>query len=538
MQYRSAFRLLGCVCMLAASAPYAAPVPGTSCNVLPPDNVWNTDISGLPVHASNAAWLASMNAASKNLHPDFGAAPYGMPSIVVTNAHAKVSVSFTYASESDAGPYPFDAATPIEGGASSSGDRHALMINQDSCVLYELYSANWNNGSPSAGSGAIYDLNSNALRPAGWTSTDAAGLPVYPGLVRYDEVQAGVINHAIRFTVAKTDRSYLWPARHQAGSAANPNYPPMGARFRLKAGYNISSYSANAQVILTAMKRYGVILADNGSDWFFTGTEDSRWGDDVLNGLKSVPAAQFEAVDESSLMISANSGQARQTAQSGPAATVTPSALNFGNQTTGSSSATLAATLRNSGSANLAVSGVMLAGANAADFTVVSDGCTTGTLAPGGTCGVSLRFTPAATGVRSASLKFSDNAPDSPQAIALSGTGVAPVAGVGFSPGSVDFGRVALLQTGTRVLTISSTGAATLNLTTLTVGGKNAADFTVVSSNCAGAHLAPGASCSATLRFKPGSIGARSASLAVGDNAPGAPHTVGLAGTGKLPGVQ
>ena len=532
----SALLALACLAPLAAAA---APVPGTSCNVLPVDNVWNTDISTLPVHASSAAWLATMNAGTKNLHPDFGAAPYGMPFIVVDNSHARVSVTFDYADESDPGPYPFDGQTPIEGGAGSGGDQHAFMINQDSCVLYELYFANWNNGAPTAGSGAIFDLNANGpLRPAGWTSADAAGLPIFPGLVRYDEVQAGAINHAIRFTTVRTDRSYLWPARHQAGNASNPNYPPMGARFRLKASYNISSYSPQAQVILTAMKHYGVILADNGSDWFFTGTEDSRWGDDVLNGLKSVPASQFEAVDESSLMLNPDSGQARQIPLNGPAASLSVSALNFGNQTTGTTSATQSVTLRNVGNANLTVSSVTVSGANAGDFSVATDSCSTGTLAPNGTCSVSVRFAPTAAGARSASLRFADNAPDTPQTVALSGTGVAPAPGITLTPPSLDFGKVAFnQQSAVKTITVNSTGAAPLNLSGVAVTGKNAKDFSVVSNTCSGAQLAPGTSCAISLRFKPGLVGARSASLVVSDNAAGGQHVAALSGSGSVAGL-
>lgn len=304
-------RVLGSCAGLLAFSAVAAPVPGTSCSVLPADNVWNADISGLPVHARSDAWLASMSAATHNLHPDFGAFPYGLPFIVVDNSQALAEISFDYADESDPGPYPFDGSTPIEGGAGSGGDQHALMINRDTCVLYELYAANWNGGNPTAGSGAIFDLRSNALRPDTWTSADAAGLPIFPGLVRFDEVQAGAINHAIRVTASRTDRSYLWPARHQAGAADDSNLPPMGARFRLKAGYDVTGFSAEAQVVLVALKRYGFLLADNGSNWFFQGVQDARWSDDLLDELKSVPASQFEAVDESSLIIDANSGAAR-----------------------------------------------------------------------------------------------------------------------------------------------------------------------------------------------------------------------------------
>jgi hypothetical protein len=288
----------------AAAAP-----PTTSCQVFPADNVWNTDISRLPVHAQSPQWLASMAAATTNLHPDFGGPPYGFPYNVVDNTHPTVTVSFQYASESDPGPYPVGTDTSIENGS----DRHALIINRDTCTLYELYALAASGSSWTAGSGAIFALGSDALRPLGWTSADAAGLPIFPGLVRWDEVQAGAINHAIRFTAQRTDQSFLWPARHQAGSAADPTLPPMGARFRLKSSYDISHFSVQAQVILRAMQHYGLILADNGSNWFFSGTEDAGWPDSLLTELKTVPAAQFDAIDESSLMLSADSGRVKPT---------------------------------------------------------------------------------------------------------------------------------------------------------------------------------------------------------------------------------
>jgi hypothetical protein len=282
-----------------------APVPGTTCAVLPADDIWNTDISRLPVDAHSATWLQSMQAGTTDLHPDFGASPYGFPFAVVDSTHPTVSIRFLYASESDPGPYPFGADIPLEQGS----DRHALMIDKDTCTLYELFAASWNNGSPKAGSGAIFDLNSDALRPDTWTSADAAGLPIFPGLVRWDEVRAGAIGHAIRFTVDLTDCSHIWPARHDAGTCS-ANYPPMGARFRLKASFSLAGFSPAARVILKAMKQYGLILADNGSNWYFQGTEDSHWRNALLDQLKSVPASAFEAVDTSSCMLDPNSGQA------------------------------------------------------------------------------------------------------------------------------------------------------------------------------------------------------------------------------------
>ena len=299
-------------------AEAGTPVPGApGCPMFPADNVWNTDISGLPVDSHSSAWLASMNSATTNLHPDFGpsgdpSVPYGMPYTVVSPSHALVTPAFLYGSESDPGPYPFGADTPIEGGDQSTGDRHAIMVNPSTCTLYELDDAHYSPSGSTAVSGATWNLNSDALRPAGWTSADAAGLPILPGLVRYDEVLSGSITHAIRMTAQVTDTSYLWPARHEAGSAANPNLPPMGARFRLKAGFDIGTFSPQAQVVLRAMQHYGLIVADNGSNWYFGGTADPGWPQALVDELKQVPASAFEAVDESSLMVSPDSGQARQ----------------------------------------------------------------------------------------------------------------------------------------------------------------------------------------------------------------------------------
>jgi hypothetical protein len=282
-----------------------APIPGTSCQVMPADDVWNLDVSNLPVHPRSREWKRSAHARTSLLHPDFGAPPYGLPFTVVDGTHPVVDVDFLYADESDPGPYPFGADTPIESGS----DQHALMVNADTCTLYELYDAHWHPGNPDAGSGAVFDLGSNALRPAGWTSADAAGLPILPGLVRYDEVEAGSIDHAIRFTVDCTRNAFIWPARHRAG-VRDRTCPPMGARFRLRAGFDTSGFSADARVILTALQRYGMIVADNGSDWYFQGTTDARWSDALLDQLKRVPAAAFVAVDESACKVAPDSGQA------------------------------------------------------------------------------------------------------------------------------------------------------------------------------------------------------------------------------------
>ncbi len=267
-----------------------------------------------------------MDSAATSLHPDFGPSgdpsnPYGMPYTVVSPAHPLTNVSFQYASESDPGPYPFGADTPIEGGTQSSGDRHAIMVNPATCTLFELYDAQYNPAGSTAGSGAIWNLNSDALRPSGWTSADAAGLPILPGLLRYDEVQSGSITHAIRLTAQSTDTSFIWPARHDAGTSSDPSLPPMGARFRLKASYDISGFSPQARVVLRAMQHYGLILADNGSNWYFGGTADQNWPIALVDELKQIPAGAFEAVDESSLMIDPSSGAARQAQGTVPCST-------------------------------------------------------------------------------------------------------------------------------------------------------------------------------------------------------------------------
>ncbi len=305
----------GALTPVGATPARTSALAGVPCEMFPADNIWNTDISSLPVDVHSAQWLASMDASTTDLHPDFGPSddpsnPYGMPYTVVPAGHPFVNVSFQYASESDPGPYPFGADTPIEGGQNATGDRHAIMIDPATCTLYELYDAQYSAGGSTAGSGAIWNLRSNALRPAGWTSADAAGLPIMPGLLRYDEVESGQITHAIRMTAETTDTSYLWPARHEAGARSDPTLPPMGARFRLKASFNISGYSPQAQVVLRAMQHYGLILADNGSNWYFGGTADPAWPQALVDELKTIPASAFEAVDESSLMVSPNSGQA------------------------------------------------------------------------------------------------------------------------------------------------------------------------------------------------------------------------------------
>ena len=299
--------------------------------MFPKDNVWNVAIDQLPVDANSAAYVTTIGA-TKTVHPDFGTvyngAPNGIPYVVVTGAQPRVAVSFTYASESDPGPYPIPGNAPIEGGSQSTGDRHVLIVDRDGGKLYELFAAYPNtDGSWRAGSGAIFDLDSNALRPSTWTSADAAGLPILPGLVRYEEVFAGEIAHALRFTAPQTRNTFIWPARHQASSLPDLKYPPLGQRFRLKQSVDISGFGPNVQVILRALKKYGMFLADNGSSWYLSGAPDSRWDDNELHQLGQLHGSDFEAVDESSLMMDPNSGQTR--APTGQTVTPTATAVEF-----------------------------------------------------------------------------------------------------------------------------------------------------------------------------------------------------------------
>jgi hypothetical protein len=268
--------------------------------IFPSSNAWNMPVDTMPVDPNSANLIASIGP-NTGLHPDFGAnyngGPFGIPYIVVPGTQAKVNVTFQYSDESDPGPYPVPANAPIEGGSSSSGDRHVLIIDRDHWKLYELYSAYpQSNGSWTAGSGAVFDLTNGTIRPAGWTSADAAGLPILPGLVRYDEVHAGAINHALRFTVATTRHAYVAPARHYASSNMSANVPPMGMRVRLKASFDISGFPADAQVILKALKKYGMMVADNGSNWYISGAPDARWSDDDMDTLKTVQGSNFEVV--------------------------------------------------------------------------------------------------------------------------------------------------------------------------------------------------------------------------------------------------
>lgn len=305
-------RFLGCAALAApvlAKASFAAePIPlGPNVSLkgrrpFPDDNPWNRDISQEPVDPNSAAIVESIGL-TKSLHPDFGTvwqgAPSGIPYVVVDSRQPRVPVRFEYADESDPGPYPIPPSAPIEGGPTAKGDRHVLVIERDTWKLYETFSSYPQDGGKSwkAGSGAVFDLNSNKLRPAGWTSADAAGLPIFPGLVRYDEVmEQKAIRHALRFTVRRSRRAYVPPATHFASRLTDANLPPMGMRVRLKASVDLSKFPPLAQVILTALKRHGMIVADNGGDWFLSGAPDPRWNDEEIATLKRIKGRDFEVV--------------------------------------------------------------------------------------------------------------------------------------------------------------------------------------------------------------------------------------------------
>jgi len=316
-------------CGDAAGGPVGTPTPNPAsgqggpslegCPTFPGDNIWNTPVDRLPLDSRSDDYVASIGRTA-TLHPDFGSGtwdggPIGIPFTTVPGSQPRVPIVFTaYGSESDPGPYPVPPDAPIEGGPRADGDRHVLVVDRGACVLYELYRAFPDrDGSWSADSAARYDLRSHALRPAGWTSADAAGLPILPGLVRHDEVAAGEIRHALRFTAPRTRRAYVWPARHFASSRSDASLPPMGQRFRLRAGFDLSGFSLDVQVILRALQRYGMMLADNGSAWFLSGAPHTAWNDDQLvSELRRVQGSDFEAVDVQPLLISLDSGQARQ----------------------------------------------------------------------------------------------------------------------------------------------------------------------------------------------------------------------------------
>jgi hypothetical protein len=266
------------------------------CPIFPANNSLNRDISRAPVDPNSASYVASIGLEA-HVHPDFGTNPsYGIPYSIVGPRQRRVPITFTeFGEQSDRGPYPVPANAPVEG-AGEAGDRHVLVLQAGSCRLYELYAAQRSGAGWAAGSGAVFDLRSNALRPQGWTSADAAGLPIFPLLARYPEVRAGRIDHALRVTVPRTQRGYIHPATHFASSSSDPSLPPMGLRLRLKASFPLSGFHGQALIVLRALERYGLIVADNGSPWYITGAPDRRWNDEDLDQLKRIPGSAFEVV--------------------------------------------------------------------------------------------------------------------------------------------------------------------------------------------------------------------------------------------------
>ncbi len=295
------------VLLLGCGSAQALRLPGApACPIFPAGNAWNERVDTLPVAANSAQMIASIGL-DTGLHPDFGSGlydgqPIGIPFDVVSKSTPRSHVSFDYSDESDHVAYPIPKTVHIEGGRASTGDRHAILVDKSACRLYELFALYpTSSGGWKAGSGATWNLRSNHLRPAGWTSADAAGLPIFPGLARYDEVARGVIDHALRFTAARTRRAFIYPARHYASSSDDPSLPPMGLRVRLKASVDISGFPRQARIVLQALKTYGMILADNGSDWYISGAPDPHWSNDALHTIDRITGSDFEVVDTTSL---------------------------------------------------------------------------------------------------------------------------------------------------------------------------------------------------------------------------------------------
>lgn len=301
-----AIALFACACSItpSPSVPYVAPDGGpvvsatgapliAGCPLFPPDNAWNRDVSSDPVDIHSADYLAAMNAGSRFLQADFGSDPaYGIPYVLVGAGQRRIPMTFLYATQSEPGPYPFPSDIPLQTGT----DRHAVALDRDACLLYETFDTHRDSDGFHCGSGAIFDLRSNNLRPDGWTSATASGLPLFPGLARYEEVQSGEIHHALAFTAEATSAAFVHPATHQTGNSPAPYAPPMGLRVRLKGSYDLSRFTGASRVLLAALRKHGMLLTDIGTDWFFSGSTDARWDDRDLEQLKTVPAAAFEVV--------------------------------------------------------------------------------------------------------------------------------------------------------------------------------------------------------------------------------------------------
>ena len=459
--------LLGFASLASAQIPTIG-----NCTVLPADDIWNTRIDQLPVHPSSSTWVSTIGASSP-LHPDFGSGlwdggPIGIPYVTVPGKQTKYPATFTYQSESDTGPYAVPLNAPIEGGSASTGDRHVIAIDTDNCILYEIYGAYPQTSSWTGGSGAIFHLLSDALRPATWTSADAAGLPIFPGLVRHDEVAAGAIHHAIRFTAPQTQKAYVWPARHYASSLIGAQYPPMGARFRLKASFDILGFSPANQVILTALKQYGMMLADNGSSWFISGAPDAGWNNDDLHALTTIAGSNFEAVDATVLMVNPDSGQA---VQSGVTVSVSPSSASVPVNTQKKFTATV------TGNSNQAVTWDVNGAVGGNGTVGFIDSLTGLYTAPASAATVTVHasssaVTPPAIG--SASVTVVNPAPPPP-----------PPVGIGISPTSASV-RVKTTKQFTATVTNTTNTSVTWK-----VNGVTGGDATVATINASGLYKAP-----------------------------------------------
>jgi hypothetical protein len=451
--------LLFVIGLLCAHDAYAQQRIG-GCAVLPPDNIWNTPVDQLPV-LSNSSSMVTTIGASTGFHADFGSGtwdggPIGIPFVTVGGTQTKYPATFLYAGESDRGPYAVPLTAPIEGGSNSTGDRHAIAIDTTNCILYELYDAWPQAASWNADSGAIFDLTSNALRPSTWTSGDAAGLPILPGLVTYEEVLSGDIKHAIRFTAPRTRREFVWPARHYASSLTGSQYPRMGERFRLKASFDISPYPSDVQVILRAMKKYGIMLADNGSAWYISGQPDARWNNDHLHTLGQLLGSNFEAIDATLLRIDPNSGAA---AQSGVTVTVSPSSASV---RTGRSKTFTATVIGAPNTVTWSVNGT--AGGDTVVGTVDGNGQYLAPTAVPNPATVTLRAvssaSPTSTAAAITILPLPAVFSVSPSTVAT-GTFTLIVNGVGFTAGSVvSFDGLALPTTLISALQLRATGSA------------------------------------------------------------------------------
>jgi hypothetical protein len=444
----------------AGGTAYAQQMIG-SCAVLPANNIWNTPVDTLPVLPNSASMVTTIGA-NVGFHADFGAGiwdggPIGIPFIAVPGTQTKYPATFQYADESDAGPYAIPLNAPIEGGSGSTGDRHAIAIDTTHCILYELFAAFPQPASWTAGSGAIFNLASNALRPSSWTSADAAGLPIMPGLVTYDEILSGEIRHAIRFTAPRTRNQFVWPARHFASSLTGAQYPRMGERFRLKAGFDVSPYPAEVQVILRAMKKYGIMLADNGSAWFISGQPDDRWNNDSLRSLGLVLGSNLEAVDATVLMVDPDSGQAIQNAVS---VAVQPPSASV--RTSRSQQLTASVT----GAPNTVTWSVnWIPGGDTAVGTVDTNGLYLAPAAVPSPANVTVRaastVSPTSTGSSSVTiLPLPSISSISPSPVSVGNFAIA-VNGAGFSPGSaVSFDGLSLATTFVSSTQLTSTGNA------------------------------------------------------------------------------